>query len=330
MRWMERLGIWLLVGTRTDKRLSESAEFMRRFAAAHDGVLEACALLEADSIMKAERLAAVYMRDVLANHDERDWWADNEEFLAQPWFIRKYGETKDWFRARNDAHCVSPYIIRPDEKEADTCVQLNIKRNASAPEQGLISVVTPKSEALTELLRGMRYVLLRNGDFVRKIWEINGSIEERAVETGVILLEAGYAVQVAEHRLHDRILSGEYEAECPRWVYESQDPCVLYLRYPRDRSLHRYVCMAGGKWNGKHMEISINYTDRLEELARNYGFRFTLEARRRMDAWHVAMDQASIYRRRKQKNQQSETPEDKFKALLTRTIEVPEDLRDEL
>ena len=161
----------------------------------------------------------------------------------------------------------------------------------------------------------------------RKIDETGGGVCDRAAEAAVTLLQQGYPVCVEEPLLRDRILAEEYEPEHLYWVSEGSQLDKLVLQYPRDRRLHKYVRKAGGKWNGKTVEISICNAHLLDDVIRLYGFRVTEGARVRMSAWRETLEQATIYRPRKKKDVPDETPMvDRFKEMMARKPQRIDDL----
>ena len=152
---------------------------------------------------------------------------------------------------------------------------------------------------------------------------------DRCAEIGAFLLDHGYRVQVEEAAIRQKILSRDYEREHTHWVLAAPQQDQLLLRYPYDGALNRYVRMAGGKWNGREMQLSIRQAEKIEELIQLYSFRCTQDARKRLDIWRQALENATIYRQRPWKERHATPPpEDMFLQLLKRDRPIPPDLQE--
>lgn len=330
MRLREHVGLWFLMNgwKKRGEDKEQAAVCRKRLTYAYDGIMAACKALEEMAMFPMPKLAALYLTDLWAKMDT-DWWKENNEYFEQPWFVYQYGQTQGWFNKPNAEVKPCVELIRPEANGNGEIMHLRIERNLHMPEQGILFLQPITGTLSDKLAWELRCIPTQDTQYMRKVGEVYGKVMDRAVETGMKLLEAGYTLSMEEHTLHDRILAGAYEPIYPYWVFEAPNLGILYLRYPRDATLNRYVSKAGGHWNGKFMEIPVCKADALEELTQQYGFRFTAEARRRLDIWNESMRRATIYRNRKGKNKQEE-PQDAFEKILERTIQVPEDLRDEL
>lgn len=334
MRGLLKRRIWSWVRRRgVDERWADArlvlkcrADFARRYGE----ICEACAVLE-PSPDAAARLACDYMSRVLADEHEAEWWRVRSVYAAQPWFVWTYCRNRGMVAEPEpaDAECCMR-VIRPEAQQHPGCVYLSVKREPMRPAEGLLRVEYAfADEGFGAVLR-TRNLRWKDGGFMRRINEWAAPISDRAVENAVRLIDDGYTVCVAEPALADAIAARSFEPEYRYWVLATSQPDKLRLVYPRDQKLHRYVCQAGAHWNGKYMEIAVCHADRLEELARLYGFRMTGEVRRRLDAWHEAVRQATVLSPRHSRSQEAcVPPSDMFRELLERDIAVIDDLRDQ-
>ena len=325
----ERVGIWLLTaraGVNANGESAQVAALKRELLHCND-ISNAVGGLTSD-ISEARRLAARYMTALWTQENDISWWQTNSEYLAQPWFIQEYAQARGWLPAPQPGVMTPYYVLMPESGAASECVHMRIERHTGAPAQGEVYIEAAPEVLPGALMRTLHCAQVDPGRYVRRVREVHGCIIDRAVEVGMALLEAGYRLSVQERALRDGILEGSYEPMHRYWIYESSQPELLYIGYPWEAKLHNYVRRAGGYWNGRRMEILVCQVDALEELALRYGFRFTSEARRRLDTWREASMQATIYRNRKRKPSMEEI-QDEFVKLLNRPIQVPEDLQDE-
>lgn len=294
-------------------------EIPERTAFIHRGEAVARACIEAGG---NEDMAAAYMEHVLRCTD-KSWWREKARVLCEGWFIWQYCVSNGLIDETEEIESAPPVMLAPENVlgQAQICTERLVRH----PEQGRIRIFcTPPAEVLTSL----GYVQ-REGFYARRVDECAGGIDHRAAEAGDVLLAAGYALTLEDEAMKARILSGDYEEEKRCWIRETGREDMLRLTYPHDAVLHRYICMAGGRWNGKYVEMPIVYADRLDDLIRLYGFSITDEAARRIDAWHQALRTATVYRPRKKRQETAARPEDMFKQMMLRKTEIPPDLLDE-
>lgn len=289
--------------------------FIGRFPA----VQEACALMRDD----ARSLAAAYAAHILKTQTDSAWWRENARFMAEPWFIWRYGVQNGLLEESVDAPTVAPVVMRSGREIGQA--QIFVERSMKRCDEGRILICCDPE---TDVLRALGYAA-RDGRYARRADECAGGVMQRAAEAGETLLNAGYTLTLSDETLRDMIAAGDFEPERRRWVRAAGRPDILRLTYPYDPTLHRYVCMAGGRWNGRCVELPISRADRLDDLIRLYGFNVTEEAEKRIATWKSALETAQIYRPRKRPRGDLPQPEDMFRKMLAREMEVPRDLMDD-
>jgi len=203
-----------------------------------------------------------------------------------------------------------------------------LERIFHSPEQGKILLEGPEETAIWKILikkgfSGKQGVYGRVIDFCAQ------PLLDRGAEIGALLLDQGYWVQIEEAAIREKILARDYEPEHTHWVLAAEQEDQLLLRYPYDAVLNRYVRMAGGKWNGQEMQLPIRSAEKVEELIQLYSFRCTKEARKRLDLWQQALENATIYRQRPWKERYpTASPEDMFHQMLKKDRPVLPDLQE--
>lgn len=323
---------WLMLGRKKSAQTADEQALRQNLAAfsqQYRQIREACVMLETAANLKASCLAAAYMTHALHQTDLA-WWRENGVYCTQSWFIWEYCLRQGIVHAPSDPP--SPWekelVIRPENETVRTCVRMRLRRDAQESSQGALLLKIFGEPLPGELLRSCGF-RVEEKYIVRRVGERSAPLMDRAVECAGRFLENGCAVSVVEPALKQQILEQRFEAEHRYWVLAGKLADQLYFMYPYNEQLNRYLYAAGGQWNGKCMVISVTNAEKMEELIHLYGFRVTKEARRRIEAWNMAMEQASIYRIRKGKTRRNlETCEDMFQRFLKRKIEVPEDLRD--
>lgn len=333
MRWILAYRLWLedRRNRRKPKKNGDvvSLEQARAaFAASYGAVYHACTELQTKTRQPPLELARRYMSAVL-EEQSLSWWTENGEYAMQPFFIWSYGCERGLITPPAEEKDAGYFILEPVQQTHEGTVYLRLARELENPEEGgLIVEYAQADEAFAQWMRQRRFKPMEEGVFGRRVRENAAPLLDRGAESAALLLEEGYAVCVTERALHDRIVTHTFEPEHFFWILTSNQPDRLRLIYPREEHIHRYICKAGGKWTGKYMEIPIGYADRLEELTRLYGFRFTRGARQRIEAWQEAVRRTTLYHPRTNRAERVRT-EDMFTRLLNARIQVPDDLKDE-
>lgn len=311
---------------RTD---NSQAEMRAAFAVRYRDVKRGCQELKDVIDLPPEQLARRYMSSVLDERHDEAWWKENYDYLTEQWFIYDYGLENGLIERNEKATdaMVKLYPIEPEATEHEGFVKMRLVRNVGDSACGMVLLEYMQAEdAFRDLARSMKFAC-REDRCARKIDETGGGICDRAVEAAVSLLQHGYRICVEEATLRERIIEEAFEPEYPYWVTEGSALDKLELRYPRDRQLHEYVYKAGGRWNGKTVEISICSAHLLDDVIRLYGFRMTEGAILRMEAWRETLEQTTIYRSRKRKDDQNEIqPVDRFKEMMDRKPQRIDDL----
>lgn len=304
-------------------------EMRAAFAVRYRDVRSACQELKDVIDLPPEQLARRYMSSILAERHDEVWWKENFDYLTEQWFIYDYGLENGLIEQSEKATdaTVKLYPIEPETAEYEGYVKIRVVRNVGDSACGKVLLEYAQADdAFRELARSMRFAC-REDRSARKIDETGSGICDRAVEAAISLLQRGYRICVEEAALRERILEEAFEPEHPYWVTEGSALDKLELRYPRDRQLHEYVYKAGGRWNGKTMEISICSAHLLDDVIRLYGFRMTKGAKLRMEAWRETLEQVTIYRSRKRKDDRNEIqPVDRFKEMMDRKPQRIDDL----
>lgn len=303
----------------------ETSIFCRKY----QQVCQACRQLDEGHDEQMRRLPGRYMSHILHTPHDEEWWQQNAEYLTEPWFIWQYATEYALVVPKAPAANEPQYLlISPEKAPAKEALFISAHRDAHRPDEGTLYVYGTSSEALDALMRSLRFKKIAGG-YVRKVDECASPLVDRAVQTAVKLLDHGFSTCVQERYLHQRITAGAYEPEHRHWICAAQTPEWLRLMYPYDVHLHQHLKKMGGSWNGKQMLLPISATEKLQDVIRLYDFRMTQEAQRRMDVWNRAMQQATVYRpRRRQNEPPAPEPIDRFRAMLNRPVEIPEDLLD--
>ena len=314
---------------RKQKRASKADWYLAEFIIQYHQVVDACAVIEKNYPIHAKDATHLYMNHVCKADYGAQWWQEHADYVCQAWFIWRYLCEHKLIQAPVLPEMSYHYLtLKPEQQLHDEELLLQLIRYAARPVEGSIFIRCVPSEEMDSLMRSLRCKRIPDG-YVRKVDECAAPIEDRAVQMAISLLEAGYAITVQEKKLHEKILDGNYVPEHRHWIRATKNADWLQMVYPYDVPLHRYLMQMGGRWTGKQMLLHITAADRFHDVIRLYDFHLTEEADKMIGAWKEAAAQATIYRKRKSKNE-PEPPStlDRFHAMLNQSADVPEDLID--
>ena len=315
--------------SRRKRKDATLSELRRRFYIRYFLILDSCRQLHSCLPTDPALFAQAYMSHIFRSEYDEAWWIDHSDYLTQPWFIWQYMCSHGMAEPPKLSDEQPFLVIRPEKEAAGECLKIEIKRNPQNPQQGLLYAYGAADENMDRVMRRSRCKRIPGG-YVRKVDECAAPIEDRAVQICLSLLENGCSAGLAEKKLYDRILNEDYEPEHRYWIRAAAVPEWLQLVYPYDVQLHRYLLQMGGRWTGREMLVHVAAADRMQDIVRLYDFRMTAAAERLIRLWNQALDQATVYRPRRNK---AEPPQpsamDRFRELMKQEVEIPEDLIDQ-
>lgn len=182
-----------------------------------------------ENIAAAERMFERFIRLVCAAAPKASWWIDNHYSLdGLNVFVEKF--PAEWKAAESEG-------AAPVEADTETPEEAELRKAAeeemiTVPQDqthgGVVEITVTDTEVSARYDKDddFRAVVKRLGyrwDADRRIWcksigITTGAAQERAAELGSNLLNAGFAVQIADPETRAAAVNGDYQPEHRRWI----------------------------------------------------------------------------------------------------------------
>jgi len=109
----------------------------------------------------------------------------------------------------------------------------------------------------------------------RKIGKFSGTIEDRIIEAGYMLLATGFSIRIFDEILRNKAIKGEYTPERKKWIIQSKDRegkfCIFWSRDSGDF----YTCvkkLPGARWSKPYVTVPVEQFEEVLGFAEVHGF----------------------------------------------------------
>lgn len=297
------IGLPVLQGT--EKQVSW-AESIRQGCLAKLAKIEAFA---ASSIQEGHDDMVVVVNlafDAIKAQDSAHWWIENRDaefFITTSDFIIwllggiEYCKLpEDQLAARARHHFGG--LPKPATESAPTPIIADAKSEAT------VRPVAPKTETVAEITAYADRVEVRFPEKRRDFWDIikpqlgyawesdrwvrktgslTGTPEDRAVEVGNALLNAGFIIRIYDPELRRRAIAGDFIPENHRWIaYHSNTHFAV--RWGKDDDFYDAARrLPRSKYEKPCVTVPVEFFEEVEDFASRYGFEFSTAGRQLAD-----------------------------------------------
>lgn len=241
----------------------------------------------------------------LTDHTAAHWWIDNRDHLSP---LLSSGEIADRFRDDMDAW-IAQSNAAPMETEEEAEIRKAAEEEMVAAPQGQthsgvveitvtdkdVTAQYPKDEDFRAIVKRLGYAW----DADRRVWNheisvITGAAQERAAELGNNLLNAGFAIQIADPDTRQKAIEGDYQPEHRRWIliYTSGDVrnwfCVL-LPERGDGMYEKAKAIKGSRYCKPDVAIPAKQWREVLDFAEMNDYRISPAAQELIDAQKAAI-----------------------------------------
>ena len=264
--------------------------------------------------------------NILIKTIDAKYWIDNRE--ENPIAIINEATKKELEKSiieppkEDREQAMEDMTIRPEAPITSLVTEIRIQDD-------LVTAKLPeRSEDFRVILRDLRFEW-QNGRWERKTNEIIGATMDRAVELGAKLLASGFPIRIYNDELQRKILAGEFESECDRWIMQYEKGFRVWWRREED-FYKESKRLPGSRWisSKRSMYIPREAYRELQDFAARYAFKFTAKAQELMTEAHQAFEAAMIADVTAPKKEKLPQPGSRPK-LNPVEGEVDESLRDE-
>ncbi len=235
---------------------------------------------------------ARFMAWLIRTHDRASWWIDNRDMTPR--------DLDALVRAWAEAEANAPAPESPDEAALRQAAAEELTVAPEHPAHGGAVEITVTATAIAArydrdadfnaLVRGLGY----SWDSERRahckgIDETTGAAAERAAELGNKLLNAGFAVRIADPEIRTAAINADYQPEHLRWigVYSGGGPHDGWFRVRLVRGEDMYDkarAIKGAQYVKPNVAVPAQRWAELLDFAEMYDYRLTAAARALADA----------------------------------------------
>lgn len=234
------------------------------------------------------------------------WWIDNRDNVAA---CRDAGSTivNAFARLKADYETYSARDSRPAAEGEGSAVEGAMEEMTAVPEnrahdgEAEITVTDAKITVRYRRDDDFRAVVKLLGytwDGDARVWEkkitaATGAPQERAAELGSKLLNAGFAIRIADEDTRRAAIEGRYEPEHQRWImlYTGGDyKGWLSVKLPKGEDLYTAAKkIPGSKYSKPNIAVPINRYAEAEDFAATYDYRITPAAQSAIEAYKASL-----------------------------------------
>lgn len=168
---------------------------------------------------------------------------------------------------------------------AENCQYEEAAEISLSTEDRLVTVNFSKNDEFREIVKNLGYTWnSQKKQWYRKIYMTNGTVEDRAVEVGNVLLNNGFPIRIMEPDLLQKAISGDFIPEHKRWIFartegEYEGRLAINWDGRNDELYQRARKLPSSIWDSPSVVVKVEYYEHVEEYARINYFKFTPRAK---------------------------------------------------
>lgn len=279
-----------------------------------------------DAAIEAEWSSEVVEK--LCAEDRAYWWIDNrslpEYLLHAIMKERVEGQKRESDVSGNELLASAEATMRPENPETETVAELSVRGRT-------ISIAFPEfHEEFRSLMRGSKF-RWEGGQWTRTPGNLAGKVEDRAAEMVHRMIACGFIVRCYDEELRRRGISGEFEPEHERWIYEKDGKFAIL--WPRDENWYKLTRrLTGARWDSdtKVMRVSPEGFEDVVGFAEVYEFRLTKAAQLLCEKAEEAKRASLVVSVSTDKSPKLQRPSSKPTPLpVPEEVQIDESLRDD-
>ena len=253
--------------------------------------------------------------DWLFAHDQASFWIDNRNNVS---FLKLKYKKEMEKQEVEDRIAEDTELIKPESQKTDVIAEIKNDGNA-------VKVVADKDENIITVVKSIGYKW-RDGRWKLKITEKTGDIENRIIETGNQLLNAGVPVKM-DKTLIQRAINGDYTPRSQKWI--TSDGKYIYVSWAKGLDYYKEAkALLGAVWEyGEGMKIKPEYYEDIREFADLYKFTITPKAADVLQLAEQRINDVQTVNPVKREQPVDEKPN--LKDIMKSSRDVLDDLRDD-
>lgn len=249
------------------------------------------------------------------------WWIDTRQKQLEDIFEAVMTDFKEYTSIQKNPvkrEIIAEATLFPEEKSKNGIVKIAVQDNKVVAEY-------EKDEDFRKIVKSLQYTW--DGKWTRSMTAMTGKAEDRAAELGNKLLREGFPVQIIDESAREKAITGDYEPEYDRWIYNgSEGKLELIWEGKNDKLYQGAKSIKGARYNRGSVSVPVDQYQELLDFADLYNFRITPKAREKLNAY---MDLRESALKVKPGEPEDFVYTDDLESILHTSREILQDLRDE-
>ena len=212
---------------------------------------------------------------------EARWWIDNRGMDMSYEFRRLLEDAAKDARAvmlqppkEVIAEVKAEATVRPEKPTTETVAEIRIKDNS-------LEIDFPeRRDDFREVVKKQLRMEWSGSCWRRKLSAKAGTPEDRAAEAGHRLLAEGFVIRIYDAVVRARAVTGEYEAECTRWVMvrkaDAKYPGHFAISWGKEDDFYSAARrISGSRWSSPSVVVPPEQFAEVLDFADMYGFKLS-------------------------------------------------------
>jgi hypothetical protein len=274
--------------------------------------------------------------DTMKAKTEASWWIDWRDTKAHALLSRIAVEIdpplpENERSAAEDAEraAKAEATVRPANPVTETVAEIRLTEN-------ILAVAFPeKRDDFRAIVKQYGFSwLTRTGPWARTINpEINGSIQDRAVEIGHVLLGAGFPIRIFDESVRMRAITGDYQREQRKWVKGGTSGKYkgwFSLNWPRGDDFYQAARLIhGSRYADGTVWAPADQFEEVLDFAESHGFSISAKAQAIIEDARLAKEKALVVDVKPSQRKREKAEIKPRKLDVPENIGVDDELRDQ-
>lgn len=217
-----------------------------------------------------------------------EFWIDIKDMHVANFAKMLYKESKESPQVEDDPAAIEEMTIRKEDCTSNNLCEIKIAGDT-------LTLTSDKDNAIIEVAHAMQMAWNKE----KQMWELQvasemcGNMEDRAVELGNRLLNAGFPIMMPSAKLGERATAGDYEPRKARWICKQGDEIrILWGGKYGDEIYKAARALPYAKYAKGGVNVRPRYYTEIEEFARLLDFSITTAAAKLLSAERAIVEKS--------------------------------------
>jgi len=266
-----------------------------------------------------------FLNWILENKVTAKFYIDNREFYSSTMskifkeFLNDIVENK--IEKEFEKEIETELTAYPENSESLEPVILTMRKNK-------ITAKYSKDDKFKEIIKSKDFCW----DWSNYTWELiinskNGTIEDRIIEAGNKLLNAGFPVKFDSIELKNKAIKGEYKEEITKWIVLLENGRLgIWFKFRNDTLYKTAKTIKSSKWESPYISVKIEHFEEVLDYAELNGFTVKENAMKTIEKFRESIEKIETVNPETKNTSNKEV--NKLEEILNSKDDILDDLKD--